>query len=153
MSFTTQSDPSFVRKDRDNEITIHVSPARVKGVPPSVTQTDRVHSLWLSVHQFSTKFAHWFGLHPWLQLFCKGLCDRMGHVRHSTDQSETGTIVFIPFRRIERIFARSDRPNRSRSRGENALTHGQTYRHTSTGRQTSFPATHQKKSSSKSTQF
>ena len=37
MPFSLQSHPPFVRKDRNNEITIHVPPTRVKGAPPLPT--------------------------------------------------------------------------------------------------------------------
>ena len=40
VSFPPQSDPSFVRKDQSNDITIHVPPTRVKGVTTSLTLTD-----------------------------------------------------------------------------------------------------------------
>ena len=38
VSFPPQSDPPFVRKDRSNEITIHVPPTLVKGAPPLLTK-------------------------------------------------------------------------------------------------------------------
>ena len=41
MSCPPQSDPLFVRKHRINEITIHVTPTRVKAAPPSPTSRMR----------------------------------------------------------------------------------------------------------------
>ena len=65
---------------------------------------------------------------PLTRHFCKGLHDHTWHIPSATDRSETNSIIFPAFRRIERISTRPDPPSRSDSRGKDAWVDMHTHR-------------------------
>ena len=101
MSFPSQSEQPFGRYEQINEIIgtclWHVPRGRNRWLPKGSCPLN----LAIDIHSLS-RILPLVWPASWATTFCKGLRDCMWHVPRATDWSKIVTIVFPPFRRIEK---------------------------------------------------
>ena len=132
MSFPSQSDPPFVHKDRNNEITIYVPPTRVNGrhrsSPKRIEPTNDGYQPTKFQPKQSIGLASTLG-YNFLQGFARSHVARA--TRNRSVQNRYRLLSAVPAHRMN--IRPSEPTGRFGSRGENTLADIQTYRQTPAG--------------------